>query len=111
MSENQPHSDAHGGHGDVAVEETSLSNGGIMAMMTLTAVVFFGSAGVLFSVLNRMGSELMDQKASVDSQELKQIRAQEEERLTTYGYVDKEKQVVRIPIDVAMQKVVEDAKK
>ncbi len=43
MSENQPHSDAHGGHGDVAVEETSLSNGGIMAMMTLTAVVFFGS--------------------------------------------------------------------
>lgn len=110
MSEHQEHSDGHG-HGDVAVEETSLSNGGIMAMMSLTAVIFFGSAAVLFSVLSHIGSDLMDQKASVDSVELKQIRAQEEERLTTYGFVDREKQVVRIPIDVAMQKVVEDAKK
>lgn len=110
MSEHQEHADGHG-HGDVAVEETSLSNAGIMGMMTLTAVIFFGSAAVLFSVLSHIGQELQDQKAGVDSQELKQIRAQEEERLTTYGYVDKDKQIVRIPIDVAMQKVVEDAKK
>ena len=35
--------------------------------------------------------------------EIQQLRAQEEQTLSTYGWIDKKKGVVRIPLDRAMQ--------
>ena len=39
--------------------------------------------------------------------EIQQLRAQEEQTLSTYGWIDKKKGVVRIPLDRAMQLQVE----
>jgi len=39
---------------------------------------------------------------------LRQLRAREEMLLTTYGWVDREKGVVRIPVEAAMEKVIEE---
>jgi hypothetical protein len=96
----------------VRVEESSLSNSGILLFVILTTVIFFGSAAALMSLFPRIKEQLVNEKnAASGPTESVTLRAQEDERLTTYGYVDKEKGVVRIPIDVAMQKVVEEAKK
>jgi len=46
-----------------------------------------------------------DQYSGVASKELLAIREREEEHLHKYSYVDKEKGVVRIPIDKAMELV------
>jgi hypothetical protein len=35
--------------------------------------------------------------------DLKQLRAEEEDRIRTYGWVDKEQQIVRIPLEKAME--------
>ncbi|HMD34624.1 MAG TPA: hypothetical protein VKH42_06645 [Vicinamibacterales bacterium] len=40
-------------------------------------------------------------------EDLRELRAREDEMLTTYGWVDKNQGVVRIPIDQAMRMVVE----
>lgn len=107
------HSENHGhGHGDVQVEESGLPNLGILAFVVVTAVIFFGSAAVLPTVFYRITDQMTARLAgSGSSSDLATLRAQETERLTTYGYVDKDKQIAHIPIDVAMQKVVEDAAK
>jgi hypothetical protein len=39
--------------------------------------------------------------------DMAEMRAAQERRLTTYGWVDKEKQIVRIPIDRAMELLVQ----
>jgi len=102
----------HGHGGDVRVEESSLSNPGILFFLGLTAAVFFSAAAGLGSGYYKLTDILLREKSlGVDSPELARQRSLEEERLTSYGYVDKDKGIVRIPIDVAMQKVVEDAKK
>lgn len=41
---------------------------------------------------------------------LSKARSEDEKLLTTYGWIDKNKGVVRLPIDVAMQKVIEESK-
>jgi hypothetical protein len=48
---------------------------------------------------------------SAPSPELQQLRAMEENHLTTYGYVGKDKQVAHLPITEGMKKVIEEAKK
>jgi hypothetical protein len=42
--------------------------------------------------------------------DLEQLRSQEMQRLTTYGWVDEEAGTVRIPIDQAMQMLVEQGR-
>jgi hypothetical protein len=121
MSEHQhPHDDRddhadvddHGhGHGDVAVEESGLPNLSILGFVVLTAVVFFGTAASLPSLFYRVLEHIRHGQVSAKATELSELRTVETERLGTYGYVDKEKGIVHIPIEVAMQKVVEDAKK
>jgi hypothetical protein len=107
------HGDDHdheGGHGDVAVEESGLPNLSIAGFVGLTALVFFTSAATLPSLFYRIVDRLKAEQ-TVQSSELGTLRAYEVERLSTYGYVDQAKGIVHIPIDVAMQKVIEDAKK
>lgn len=41
---------------------------------------------------------------------LTKTRAEDHKLLTTYGWVDKSKGIVRLPIDVAMQKLIEERK-
>lgn len=111
MSDHGHHDDGHGGHGDVAVEPSGLPNLSIAGFIGLTGLVFFVSAASLPSLFYRIVDHMRGEQLHAQTTDLKTLRAQEKTRLTTYGYIDKEKGVVHIPIDVAMQKVVEDAKK
>ena len=99
-----------GGHGEVAVEESGLPNLSIAGFVGLTALVFFTSAATLPSLFFRIVDHMKGEQ-TVKSSDLATLRAYEIDRLSTYGYVDQGKGVVHIPIDVAMQKVIEDAKK
>jgi hypothetical protein len=105
------HEHGHEGHGDVAVEASGLPNLSIAGFVALTALVFFVSAASLPSLFYRIVDHMRGGQASAKVTDLKTLRSHETQRLSTYGYVDKGKGVVHIPIDVAMQKVVEDAKK
>ncbi len=109
------HGHGHGGgHDEVRVEESTLPNASILAFVGITVLVFFTSAFTLPTVFYRILDYMngtMNQESPGGSPELVALRAHEVEQLTTYGYVDKDKQIVHIPIDIAMQKVVEDAKK
>ena len=44
-------------------------------------------------------------------QDLADLRAKEDEILSSYGWVDKSKGIVRLPVEVAMQKLVEESGK
>ena len=48
-----------------------------------------------------------DQYTGVYSQELQSIHQREEEQLHKYSFIDKEKEVVRVPIDRAMEMLIE----
>ena len=110
-SSNAGHGDAHG-HGDVAVEASTLSNTGILTFCVLTAAVFFGSAAALPGLFYRYTDSVRrEMTVAGPSPELSRLRSEEDKRLGGYGFVDKEKQIVHIPIDVAMQKVIEEAKR
>lgn len=105
------HGDGHG-HGEVAVEESTLSNTGILTFCILTAIVFFGSALALPGLFYRYTDSVRREQTNAGpSDEMAKLRSLESKRLTTYGFVDKEKQIVHIPVDIAMQKVIEEAKK
>ncbi len=41
-------------------------------------------------------------------QAVKELREYENRELTTYGFIDREKNIVRIPIENAMQEVIKD---
>lgn len=51
-----------------------------------------------------------DQFTGVASKELIAIREREDEQLHKYGYINKEKGIVRLPVERAMQLVEEEAK-
>lgn len=103
---------AHGGHGEVQVEDSSLSNTGILVFCLITAGVFFGSILFLPGLFYRYVDHVQHQRASAGAtDEQTQLRALEEKRLTSYGYVEQAKQVVHIPIEIAKQKVIEEAKR
>lgn len=105
--------EGHGdSHGEVRVEESTLPNKSVFGFVAITALVFFGTAATLPTVFHRYIDQMRaNPEDPVASQELVKLRAEETERLSTYGYIDKGKQIVHIPIEVAMQKVVEEAKK
>jgi hypothetical protein len=52
---------------------------------------------------------VQDRVLSVQDPRLQELRAVETEELTTYGWVDEEQGVVRIPIDRAMDLLVKEA--
>ncbi|MHC4931794.1 MAG: hypothetical protein ACYTGV_06350 [Planctomycetota bacterium] len=51
----------------------------------------------------------VDPEALPPEEILAGMRAEETEKLTTYGWVDREKGIVRIPIEEAMRKLIEEA--
>ena len=74
------------------------------------AFVFF-TCGIVLTSLFYRATDVMVTQRSGPSEELRTLRAQEDERLSSYGWVDQAKQEVRIPIDQAMKLMVEGAKK
>ncbi len=99
-------------HHSFAVEEEQPDSGRIFLFGIVVAIVFFGSALVLRSVYyETLENTVYHKVLSRPSPQLLQLRMQEEEKLTTYGWVDKDKQVVRIPVERAMRLLTEEEKK
>lgn len=104
------HSHAGGHHGASTVDETPVSNSSVVGWGIVMLVVFFGSAAVLSSIFSRITDEELNAKVgAVGAPELVQLRAEETKRLTGYGYTDKDKQLVYIPIEEGMKQVIAEA--
>ena len=106
------HGDEHGHGHDFMVEEEQPPNGSLFVWGLVVAIVFFGSAALMTSLFYRTTEEVIyDKVLSVGSPELVALRKEEAQKLGTYGWVDKGKQIVHMPIEQGMKKVVEDAQK
>ncbi len=104
------HSHSGGHHASGSVDETPVSNSSVVGWGIVMAVVFFGSAAVLSSIFNRITDEELNAKVgAVGAPELVQLRTEESQRLSTYGYTDKEKGLVHIPIEEGMKQVIAEA--
>lgn len=76
---------------------------GLTSVAVLVAVMF----GLQSYFLDIRDSEQHVKVLGKQSQELLDLRAKEQKRLTSFAYVDKASGRVRIPIDLAMEKLVE----
>ncbi len=69
-------------------------------------VIFFATKAFFEVAMERQQDEAI---ASKPSEDLAALRAREEMQLKTYGYIDKSKGVVQIPLDRAMELVAKEA--
>ena len=76
---------------------------GLTSVAVLVAVMF----GLQSYFLEIRNSEQQVKVLGKQSQELLDLRAKEQKRLTSFAYVDKASGRVRIPIDLAMERLVE----
>lgn len=119
------HHDPHAEHGHGAHEKTD-ANAGAIIKFTIGLIVFL----VLTDVGLRWCSNLLEKDDTVVQEpatgdpnapiappprlqrasaiELNQLNADENERLTTYGWVDREAKIVRMPIEEAKKLVAKD---
>ena len=73
-------------------------------------ILFVFIVGVYWLYIRAEDRVYQEQVQEKPSQELQAIHAREEEQLNQYGYIDKEKGVVRLTVDRAMELVETDYK-
>jgi len=78
---------------------------GILTMVLLLIVVF----GIQFYFDTSKEHQVYTTVLAPEAQQLQDLRAKEDQQLTSYGYIDKQKGSVRIPIDRAMTLVAQEA--
>jgi hypothetical protein len=82
----------------------------------VTYVIYFSAiamfAVIMLAILRMTGNvqDVDEQRAKERADILKQIRATAQEELTQPAWIDKEKGIVRLPIDVAMELTVKELK-
>lgn len=98
-------------HHSFEVEQEQPSNRTLTFYGLGILVVFFGCGILITSLFHRVAIPLVEQRSTRPPPELRELRAREEQLLGSYGWVDREKQIVRIPIERAMQLIVEGDRK
>lgn len=98
-------------HESFRVEEEQPDNRHLFVYGVVIAATFFICGIVLTSVFHRATAAMLVKRGSQPGRELRELRADEAERLGGYAWVDKGKGVVRIPVDRAMELLVEEAQK
>ncbi len=85
---------------------------GIVAKISLVSILVLVAivAGVQWFFTVTYEQVEHDQYSGVASKELIAIHEREDEQLHKYGYINKEKGIVRLPVERALQLVEEDAK-
>ena len=101
----------HPAHHPFDVDEDQPDNRSLAVYGVVIALVFFGCGIVLTSLFYRAADAMVTSRSEDQSVELRALRAQEDARLSGYGWVDQAKGEVRIPIDQAMKLLVEGGKK
>jgi hypothetical protein len=76
------------------------------ATLFLLGVVILG---IQFYFNQRLERELYVKVLSQDSQALKELRAREDEVLNSYRYIDREKGAVRLPVNRAMELLLQES--
>jgi hypothetical protein len=66
-------------------------------------LIIFAFLAVLLLVYPDTGTAPVDPGAPTPEEMLAEVRARDRETLNSYGWVDREKGVVRIPVDEAME--------
>jgi hypothetical protein len=109
------HHDDHGhGHGAVQVDEQQPPNAQLFGWGLIVAIVFFGSAAFITTVFYPMLERITQTRFQEEQDRVPAVRAQrslEEQRLTSYGYVDQQKGIAHIPVAEGMKKVIEESKR
>jgi hypothetical protein len=112
--------DQHGapneGHGPgaVQVDEQLPPNLQLAGWGLVIAIVFFGSAILVSSIVYPMIDHITNERFVQQGERSPAVRVQresEEKRLSGYGYVDQQKGLVHIPVSEGMKKVIEEAKR
>lgn len=99
MSEQQHHS--------FSVEEEQPHNGRLAAWGVGLLLVLFVTVEALVAIFHQTADQkIHEQQLGPVSPLLTKLRAEEQARLTGYGWADKDKQLARIPIQRAMELVV-----
>ena len=110
----ETHADAavHAHDGHPHAYDTHEPNYMVIGLFTAICVILFIATvgGVYLYYVIVRDKEVYDLVLSPPSQELQALRKQEDEKLHSWGVADKAKGTVRIPIDRAMQMVVQEAK-
>lgn len=85
---------------------------GPIAIMSLVSILVIAAfvVGVYWFYTVSYEQVEHDQFSGVPSKELIAIREREDEQLHKYGYINKEKGIVRLPVERALQLVEEEAK-
>jgi hypothetical protein len=78
---------------------------GMATIITLVVTVF----GIQFYFDQAKEHQVYEQVLKPEGEDLRVLRAKEDQQLSGYSYADKQKGVVRIPIDRAMQLYVQEA--
>jgi hypothetical protein len=81
----------------------------VVSLVTILVLAIFVVGVYWFYVVTYEQVEY-DQFSGVASKELIAIREREDEQLHKYGYINKEKGIIRLPVERAMQLVEEEAK-
>ncbi|MGQ9634547.1 MAG: hypothetical protein ACUVXB_09905 [Bryobacteraceae bacterium] len=77
-----------------------------VATLALLGVVILG---IQFYFNQRLEREVYVKVLSQDSQALKELRAREDEILNSYRYIDREKGTVRLPVNRAMELLLQES--
>lgn len=99
-------------HHSFEVEQEQPKNSRLLLYGVVVAIVFFGSAIVLTNLFYQTSEALVYRRVlSQPSPQLLELRQKEEQQLSSYGWVGKEKKEVHIPIDRAMHLMGEESPK
>jgi len=111
-SDNEEAADAHGdeghGHGGHDPLEDDRPRNGLIAFITLiTCIVLISFVIFVRELFKSWGEEELQRKVyTVQSEQLKDLRATEKQKLSKYQWVSQKDGVVRIPTDRAMELVI-----
>lgn len=113
MADNHGHGGHGAGHDEFMVDEEQPANGQLVIWGLVTALVFFGAGGVLTSIFYKYSDHVIEEKVlSRTAPEVAALRAEEDAKLHCSAPADKSKPgATCTPIEDAMKKVVEEAKK
>ena len=89
----------------------------LVILLALLVVAFVGSGALLIVLRKHVGPSTMkplavlpEPRLEINGRGLQSLRARNSEELRTYGWIDHERGIVRVPIDVAMERIAKGAR-
>jgi hypothetical protein len=94
---------------DVQFWPVAVSLAALLALLAMVAVTIAGLFKWLAASTERMAPSAAAVQAPAPPHELRRLRQREEQLLDGYGWVSREKRIVRIPMERAMKWAIQEA--